>query len=139
MKIIIDADYYTAITYKGTHKGISYNISNHGFNDRTDFYSQRSHWCTYIILNEELHEKYKSKINDAPWNGGQTYYRKHAEEFLDVPPDLKKKWDDHYYKIGDDFSHLRDMERQDWYDKSFMESHIKRVIDFLVGDENENT
>jgi hypothetical protein len=91
-------------------------------------------WATYIHLNEEMYEKFKPHLDDAPWNGGITYNQRHTHEHLDCPPELKAKWNKPFYKIGDDFSHLWDSERGGWNadDKPAMKAHIIRVIDYLV-------
>jgi hypothetical protein len=115
------------------HRDISYEVSAHRFNDKPGLYDFKVSWATYVILTEEMHEKFKVRINDAPWNGGQTYYRKVTEEHVGVSPELAAQWNKPYYKIGDDFTHLWDMERGGWgeRDRPHFEHHIKRVIDYL--------
>lgn len=136
MKVTIDVNNKTSVTWRGSHRDVRYEIFQHGFvpdeirATLSEIYP--SIWCTYVVLTEEQHEKFKDRINDAPWNGGQTYYRKHSVEYIDVSPELKRKWDGHYYKIGDDFAHLWDMDQNELFSKSFMENHIKCVIDFLL-------
>ena len=135
MKIEIEADYDTSVKYKGQHREIHYIISAHAFRDntKTGFYDMPMTWCTYILLDEGMHEKFKSKIDKAPWNGGQTFYRKITEEHIDCSPELKAKWDQPHYKIGDDFANLWDVEnrRFEMYNREYMERHIKRVINYL--------
>ncbi len=134
MKKTIETDQFTCIKYMGIFREITYEISEHNFNEHSS--STPSIWCTYIILSEEKHEDLKGRLNDAPWNYGQTYYRKEQQQFVDLTEDspLKDKWEKPYYKIGDDFSHLWDMQRYSLYSKEYMETHIKEIIDFLLGE-----
>ena len=136
-KFIVDSS--TSIKYRGRHKDVGYEISESNFKAESDGMMCQTSWCTYIFLTEEMHEKFKSRINDAPWNCGQTFYRRYMEEHIGCSPELKEKWDRPYYKIGDDFQHLWDNERYEFYNKAYMERHIKGVIDFLLDEESATT
>jgi len=124
--------------YTGKHKGICFEISNFESLDNHRF---NQSWCSYILLTEELHEKYKQKINDLPWNGGQTYYRKKRDEMVfdyAVPLDEngeQPQWtrSHTYYKIGDDFQHLWDIDREQSLES--IERHIKEVIESMLNEE----
>lgn len=132
MKLTIEADFNTCIQTKLQHRGINCLIHNANFNDTPSQYDTAQSWCTYVFLTIDQFEKVKSCINDAPWNCGKTYFKKITEEHIDCPPELKEKWNRPYYKIGDDFQHLWDMDRQDMYDLDYMKRHIKRVADFFA-------
>jgi len=132
-KFIVDTN--TSIKYRGRHREIGYEISESNFTAESDGMLCQTSWCTYIFLSEEDHEKYKNRINDAPWNGGQTYYRRYTEEHIDCSPELKAKWYKPYYKIGDDFQHFWDNEMYECYNKEYMERHIKAVIDFILNEQ----
>lgn len=128
----IDLDKNSVIAYRGMHNDVAYEIKGFNFNDeRHSPFDMKAMWSTYIILTEEMHEKVKYRINGAPWNGGQTFYHKITEEHVDAPAEFKEKWSKPYYKIGDDFSHLWDMDRQDLFYRAFFERHIKAVIEYL--------
>lgn len=137
MKITIEADYNTMIQRRGVHNGVIWLIQQHSFRYGNDLYLTPSAWCTYIILTDEMHEEMRSKIEEAPWNGGQTFYKKITEEHINVSSELAEKWNKPYWKIGDDFQHIWDNERYDMYDFSYMESHIKGVINFLTAPSGE--
>ena len=131
-------DSNTCVMYRGRHREISFEISAHSFKDDLNWSSLPSvSWATYILLSEAQHELFTARIEDAPWNGGQTYYRKITEEHIDVSPELAEKWNRHYYKIGDDFMHFWDMERFDLYSREYLERHIKKVIDYLYDGDPE--
>jgi hypothetical protein len=51
------------------------------------------------------------------------------------PSELKTGFDNSFFKIGDDFMHLSDINRWGLDEWESMTAHIKRVIDYLVGDE----
>lgn len=95
-------------------------------------------WNTYVYMSENNFEKLKDKVNNAPWNGGQTYFKKIQEIYVSPPygNDIKPDWilrsEKPFYKIGDDFMHSWDMDQQDRYDYDYMLHHIKGVIDFLI-------
>jgi len=119
------------IEWPGEHNGIKYLIactvrtpSPHMEYDKA--------WATYVLLTEAQHEEFKAKLNDAPWNCGQTYYRKLLEEHIDMSPDLKAKWDGGWYRMGDDFQHLYDDGKYGMYDLRYMKQHIENVIDFFT-------
>jgi len=139
MNIKFDRD--TAVKFRGRHKEVGWEVVCHNFRseDNRSYYDFPCMWATYVFLTEEMHAKLKERINSAPWNGGQTYYRKVTEEHIDVSPELAEKWNLPYYKIGDDFSHLWDMDdrRFEMYDREYMERHIKRVIDHLLSEDTE--
>lgn len=125
----------SCVKWAGIHKGITYNISCM-IREPSPYLDYDKAWATYVILNPEQHEKYMAIINDAPWNGGQTYYRKHTDEYLGISQDLKLKRDGHYFKIGDDFQHIWDYGMHAVYDLDYMRRHIIEVIDYLeaIGD-----
>lgn len=134
MKRTLDVNYHCSIQWKGTHQGVHYMISEHAFRDEPSPFLLPSIWCTYVLLSEEQHAEVKPRIDDAPWNGGQTYYRKMIDEPMDcIDSDLKARLSKPYYKIGDDFSHIWDDEHYAGYSLPYMEWHIKKVIDFLIG------
>lgn len=119
------------VQWAGSHNGIRYLISC-GLREPSPYLNYDKAWATYVLLTPEQHERYKDRLNDAPWNCGQTYYRKHSEENLDASPELKAKWDGHWFRMGDDFQHLWDDGRHDLYTIDYMKRHIAEVIDFLV-------
>lgn len=119
------------LEWGGTRKDIRYLIAC-SVREPSDYMNYDKAWCTYVLLSPEQHEKLKPILNDAPWNGGQTYYRKHSMEFMDASPDLKAKWDGHWFRMGDDFQHSWDDGRHDYYDLAYMRNHIEQVIDFLA-------
>lgn len=123
------------VQWKGTHRGIQYLISC-GVREPSPYLNYDKAWATYVLLTPDQHDQYKPKLNDAPWNGGQTYYRRHSEEHLDISPYLKAKWDGHWFRMGDDFQHSWDDGRHDYYTLEYMQGHIKEVIDFIVGEES---
>ncbi len=141
IKLAVDHD--TVITFRGKHKNIAFSIVEHAFRSEEELGCLRpssltpSAWATYVILSEAQHAVYAGRIESAPWNGGQTYYRKVTEEHIGVSHDLAEKWNKPYYKIGDDFQHLWDNERYDRYTRSYMERHIQKVIDYLLSEEKE--
>ena len=135
MKIEVDEN--SSVTFKGIYKSIRYQVTAHNFKDeRKSQFDFEAMWATYLMLSEEQYAELKDRLDHAPWNGGITFNQRHTHEHLDCPAELKAKWDKPFYKIGDDFSHLWDSERGGWgIDARYsMECHIKRVIDFLVGD-----
>jgi len=124
---------YARIEWPGEHNGIKYLIAC-TVRTPSPHMEYAKAWATYILLSEVQHEEFKAKLNDAPWNCGQTYYRKHSEEFLDfdLPLNLKAKWDGGWYRMGDDFQHLSDDGKYDMYDLRYMKQHIENVIDFFT-------
>lgn len=132
MKFEVDQD--CAVKILGIHEGIRYEVSAHNFKDIQNPYDFRVMWATYLLLNQEQYELYKDRLDALPWNGGITYRRKIVEEHLDAPPEIAEKWNQPYYKIGDDFSHLWDHDyRHNERDRPRFERHIKQVIDALLG------
>jgi hypothetical protein len=125
------------VEWTGEHKGLKYLISC-VLREPSSYMGYDKAWCTYVLLTPEQHKKYNLKLNDAPWNCGQTYYRKHSVEHIDVHPELKAKWDGHWYKMGDDFQHLWDDGRHDLYSLRYMHDHIKGVINYIVGETKAN-
>jgi hypothetical protein len=132
-RVKFEVDRNCAVKITGTYNGIRYEVCAHNFNPEPDSYQFRTMWATYVLLTVEQFEQFKNKIEDAPSNGGITLRQKITHEHLDCPPELRKKWNKPFYKIGDDFSHLWDHERGGWdeHDRVYMEGHIKEVIDFL--------
>lgn len=130
----VEVDYDTTVFFRGMHRDVAWEVCQRCFKKEEDIgsFDFAVACATYVILTPELHEKFKSRINDAPWNCGQTYYRKITEDHINAPADLAEKWRRPYYKIGDDFMHLYDHERQDLFYRGYLEKHIKNVIDFLI-------
>ena len=131
----MEVDERTLVKYRGRHREIAYEISAHRFKKELDRqWDFPCMWATYILLTEEMQEKYKHRIDRAPWNGGVTYERRITEEHISAPADLREKWDKPFYRIGDDFSHFWDHENRmfECYDREYLERHIKRVIDFIL-------
>lgn len=120
------------VEWKGEHKGIKYLIGC-TIREPSPFMEYNKAWCTYVLLTPEQHEKYKHVLEGAPWNCGQTYYRKHAVEHIGISPDLKAKWDGHWFRMGDDFQHYWDDGKHDLYDLNYMREHVQEVIDYIVG------
>jgi hypothetical protein len=132
-------DYNTCVKYRGQHREVHWEISCHAFRaEPSSMWDFPCGWATYVVLSPEQHEKFLPRLESAPWNGGQTYYRKEWQEHIGISPELKERWDRPYFKMGDDFMHLWDHERIDLYDREYMERHIKRVIDFLHDGESED-
>lgn len=121
------------IEWSGQHKGLKYLVSC-VTREPSAFMEYDKAWCTYVLLSPEQHEKYKDKLHDAPWNCGQTYYRKHSTEYIDAPPEFKAKWDGHWFRMGDDFQHIWDDGKHDMYNLSYMRRHIEEVIEYIVGE-----
>lgn len=134
-KRTIEVNYETVISCRGKHRDIGYLISEHGFKAEKPDWGVQSTWCTYIYLTTDLHDKYKDKILDAPWNGQQTYYRLEQQTHIGVYGELGEKWNKPFYKIGDDFAHSWDDERYEFYNLEYMRKHIIAVIDFILGEE----
>jgi hypothetical protein len=128
----LELSYNSSVRWVGTHRDIRWEVSCHGFQEPEGSWTMRETWCTYVMLSEADHEKFKAKFDRAPWNGGTTYYRRCREEHMDaITPELAEKWNKPWYKIGDDFAHIWDLERADMYDLEYMTRHIQRVIDYL--------
>lgn len=136
--VVVDQD--ASVKYRGRHRDISWEVQAHNFKtEPRSSLDLPAMWTTYVVLSEEMHDKLKSRINGAPWNGGQTYYRKITEEHVDASAELKKEWGKPHYRVGDDFSHLWDYEnfRYQMYDRRYMEQHIKNVINYLIDGDAE--
>lgn len=138
----IDINDSACIRYTGRYKSIGYEIRQHKFNFDIDrSYWQPCVWCTYIVIDNEKHDKYKHRILDAPWNGGITFneYSESVNSYSNDSPRDGKIFDK-YFTIGDDFAHIWDTEHQRYrmYNYSYMLHHIKNVIDYIVGDKDEN-
>lgn len=140
-KLQIEVDPKTVISWRGSHREIGYEICQHHFFIKEslppeigDMGLPESIWNTYIHIREDIHEKVKHLINDAPFNGGQTFYRKITEEYIGSNTDFIEKmgWNKPHYKIGDDFNHLWDKDDYHQYNLEFMRRHIINVIDFLL-------
>lgn len=127
----IEVDQNTSVQFSGKHGNIKWQVSAFNFKQEQDYRDFKVMWCTYILLSEEQYAAFKDKLDSAPWNGGITYNRKITEESLDAPPDSKWRVSS-WHKIGDDFSHSWDLSKcWDENCRTYMESHVKRVIDYL--------
>lgn len=136
MKVELDEN--SAVIFKGKHRDVFWEVRGHNFKDELkSSYDFKAMWATYVYLTEEMHEKFKSRINDAPWNGGQTYYRKETHEHVGADPSWDWAKPSSIYKIGDDFSHLWDESHKGDLSRSYLERHIKAVIDYLHDGEPE--
>lgn len=124
--------------------GIGMEICQHSFIENPCFYHQPHSWCTYLLISDKVRYSRgegddlvlcppyaearpdvdflwanRDALDDLEgWNGGPTF-----KEFL--IDDIGQR----RIKIGDDFSHLWDVEnrRFEMYDLEYMERHIKRV------------
>ena len=138
----MEVDNQTLVKYRGRHRDIAFEVSAHNFKPDHDRINEfPCMWATYILLTPEQFADWKDKLPSAPWNGGITYERRITEEHYTAPDDIRAKWDKPFYRIGDDFTHLWDIENGMYqcYDRAYMERHIKRVIDWLydgVADDN---
>lgn len=134
----------SAAKWRGSHKGIAYELSWHGLSD----YSPEGTWCYYILVNSEQFyaddwaklrlEKTDSKL------GGISYHRHWSYENW---PDLEAHggWtfgemttylgrDGQEYeqaKVGCDYAHLFDREGGYWEDRAAVEREAKHSIDLL--------
>ena len=127
------------IVHRGVHKTISYEIKNRGFIPeelRGMAFLQPSTWCTYIILSDVEHERYKKILQSAPWNGEITCYEHYlfsACYSYEEPGEPIY----HEYRVGDDFNHHWDLERYKEFNLEYMRNHIKSVIDYIIEKYNE--
>ena len=127
------------------YKGIAFEIVNWGLEPKPPDISHilcTSTWNTYFYLNSKRHKNIVEKLwttkkkvydwgtilipNDIferlSWNGGQTFY----EQKINYADKVKM------IKIGDDFNHSWDKEREHMYNENYMEQHIKEIIDEFI-------
>lgn len=140
MTLTVNLAFRDCISYWGEYRDVVYEIKRRGFNPdwQVSGYRYAEIWNTYVLISEEMHDKFKDRINSAPWNYGQTYYRKITEDHVDVSPELREKWSKPYYKIGDDYQHVYDRREFGAYSVEEMRQSIFKVIDYLIDGDSED-
>jgi hypothetical protein len=136
---------HQGITYRGTHKGLTFEVSHHSFESNNG----QGIWCAYIYLSEVILENFEQfwlqptvkkwteeskryyvfydynggEITgfDLPLNGGLTFW----EQSPDTPP---CRW----VKFGWDYNHLWDHEGGLGYDARYIASRCMQVIEQLL-------
>lgn len=129
-----------ATTWIGRHKGIAYEVTQHGISE----HNPNGIFCGYLLLDSKHHpeilekrgtpdwlERYKKELpkmeihrhhdwwNRFDWNGGITYY----DETETIGGTVRMK-------IGHDYAHLWDYERCNAnYDPQHIEFRLKEIID----------
>lgn len=133
----------SAAKWRGSHRGIAYELSWHGRSD----YSPQGTWCYYIHINsEEFYAddwaRLRLEREDKEFAGS---WRRHYN--YDAFPDLEAHcgWtfgemstylgrDGTEYeqvKVGCDYAHLYDRESDFWHGRTDVERDAKRSIDLL--------
>lgn len=133
----------SAAKWRGSHRGVSYELSWHGMSD----YSPQGTWCYYIIVNsEEFYADDWARLRlareDKEYAGS---WRRHFD--YDAFPDLDAHcgWtfgemdtylgrDGKEYelvKVGCDYAHVYDRENDYWHDRAAVERDAKRSVDLL--------
>jgi hypothetical protein len=82
-------------------------------------------WIEKNPLTDLVMESGQNTFDPLDWNGGVTLFDVKKQEGGTHPGLI-------IWKVGDDFQHLWDMERWDYYDFNYMMNHIEHIGDQLV-------
>ena len=131
--------------WRGSHKGIAYELSWHGMGD----YNPQGTWCWYLLLTQEQFQpddwtKLRLEKQDKQFHEGGRWHRHwDYDKFPDFEPHGGWTWGEmttflggdgkeyEHIKVGCDYAHLWDREGGFWQGKDEIERDVKRSIDLL--------